>query len=60
MTDALTRLIAEAAVLAGGKHPCAILGHRWRFIGAAGRERNAPGCAASNLKHRRIGLWKTQ
>ena len=42
MTDALTRLIAEAAVLAGGKHPCAILGHRWRFIGCAPRETN--GC----------------
>lgn len=29
----LTILIAEAKVLAGGDHPCAILGHRWVFYG---------------------------
>ena len=28
MSD-LDRLIAEAKVLAGGTHPCAILGHKW-------------------------------
>ena len=27
------RLIAEASVLAGGDHPCAILGHVWVHIG---------------------------
>ncbi len=32
VTD-LTRLIAEASVLAGGQHPCAILGHQWTSIG---------------------------
>lgn len=34
-TTALDRLIAEAAVLAGGAHPCAILGHKWVFTGCA-------------------------
>ena len=29
----LDRLVAEAAVLAGGDHPCHILGHRWQFTG---------------------------
>jgi len=29
----LMRLIAEAEVLAGGKHKCAVLGHNWRFSG---------------------------
>ena len=32
MTD-LGRLIAEASVLAGGPHPCSILGHKWVFRG---------------------------
>ena len=31
----LDRLIAEASVLAGGDHPCAILGHKWVFSGGA-------------------------
>jgi hypothetical protein len=31
----LTRLVAEASVLAGGEHPCAILGHRWTSLGGA-------------------------
>jgi hypothetical protein len=35
----LSRLIAEASVLAGGQHPCAVLGHKWVFRGCAGRER---------------------
>lgn len=29
----LQRLIAEASVLAGNKHPCNILGHKWVFYG---------------------------
>ena len=29
----LSRLIAEAEVLAGGEHQCAVLGHRWKSIG---------------------------
>ena len=29
----LDRLIAEASVLAGGKHQCAVLGHVWTFVG---------------------------
>ena len=33
----LDRLIAEASALAGGDHPCNILGHRWRFSGGASR-----------------------
>ena len=39
MTQELDRLIAEACVLAGGAHPCHILGHAWTFYGG----RNA-GC----------------
>ena len=35
-TTYLDRLIAEASVLAGGMHPCDVLGHRWRFSGGAG------------------------
>lgn len=31
----LARLIAEASVLAGGDHPCHILGHKWAFRGGA-------------------------
>ena len=31
----IDRLIAEAAVLAGGEHPCRILGHKWKFIGGS-------------------------
>lgn len=31
----LSRLIAEASVLAGGDHPCHILGHKWKFYGGA-------------------------
>lgn len=33
MASDLTRLIAEASVLAGGAHPCAVLGHKWVSIG---------------------------
>ena len=32
-TTSLSRLIAEALVLAGGVHPCAVLGHKWVFHG---------------------------
>lgn len=31
----LGRLVAEATTLAGGPHPCHVLGHRWRFHGGA-------------------------
>lgn len=31
----ISRLIAEASVLAGGDHPCGVLGHRWVFSGGA-------------------------
>lgn len=31
----LERLAAEAVALAGGPHPCAMLGHQWRFGGGA-------------------------
>jgi len=33
MADVLTRLIAEASVLAGGAHPCDVLGHVWVHVG---------------------------
>lgn len=29
----LQRLIAEAQVLAGGRHPCDVLGHKWLHRG---------------------------
>lgn len=32
-TTLLDQLVAEAVVLAGGDHPCHILGHRWHFVG---------------------------
>lgn len=32
-TTSLDRLIAEAGVLAGGVHPCNVLGHKWKHIG---------------------------
>jgi hypothetical protein len=35
MQTSLTRLIAEAQVLAGGQHQCAELGHDW--LSAGGR-----------------------
>jgi hypothetical protein len=33
MSDPLARLLAEAAVLAGGQHQCAVLGHLWKSAG---------------------------
>jgi hypothetical protein len=46
--EIITRLIAEARVLAGGDHPCAILGHKWvhtggRWCGCEGSE--SRGCS---------------
>lgn len=35
MPSDLTRLVAEAVCLAGGDHPCSILGHKWVFAGGA-------------------------
>lgn len=35
MTLELERLAAEAVALAGGDHPCDLLGHVWRFAGGA-------------------------
>ena len=43
----LTRLIAEAAVLAGGDHPCAILGHKWIFTGGSPCDCPEGGCSRS-------------
>lgn len=47
MTHPLERLIAEAKVLAGGDHPCSILGHKWESDGGcnAGCSDNC-GCSA--------------
>jgi hypothetical protein len=47
MAGDLARLIAEASVLAGGKHPCAVLGHKWIFKGGmnCGCEDAARGCS---------------
>lgn len=50
MASDLTRLIAEATVLAGGEHQCAVLGHRWKSIGG----RACPfgeGCGHSQAVH---------
>lgn len=33
MIPELQRLAAEAVVLAGGDHECAVLGHDWKFVG---------------------------
>jgi len=42
-TSDLDRLLAEASVLAGGDHPCAVLGHKWKHVG--GRNCGCPGVA---------------
>lgn len=34
-TTELDRLIAQAGVLAGGDHPCTVLGHKWEHRGGA-------------------------
>ena len=44
-TDDLTRLIAEATVLAGGDHPCNILGHKWEFRGGMACDCKGGGCS---------------
>lgn len=41
----LDRLIAEASVLAGGDHPCAVLGHKWEFTGCANCGCDCGGCS---------------
>jgi hypothetical protein len=49
-TADLSRLIAEASVLAGGDHPCHVLGHKWEHRGG----KNAgcgPGCNCSVPVH---------
>lgn len=33
MTTDLEHLALEAVSIAGGSHPCAVLGHRWKFTG---------------------------
>lgn len=38
------RLIAEAQVLAGGNHQCAVLGHRWKSIGGRACPFHKNGC----------------
>lgn len=45
MTTEMDRLIAEATVLAGGEHPCAILGHKWFQIGGANCGCEDGGCS---------------
>lgn len=49
MASELTRLIAEASVLAGGAHPCAVLGHKWVSIGGRpcpyASDRREPNCS---------------
>lgn len=35
MSISLHRLAAEAVALAGGDHPCDLLGHKWVFTGGA-------------------------
>lgn len=44
MPAELQRLIAEASVLAGGEHPCAALGHKWKSIGGRACPFHANGC----------------
>jgi len=48
--QSLNRLLAEAVVLAGGEHQCAVLGHNWKSIGG----RACPfgeGCGNSQAVH---------
>lgn len=44
MPSPLTRLIAEAEVLAGGEHQCAVLGHKWKSIGGRACPFHEHGC----------------
>lgn len=41
----MDRLIAEAVVLAGGDHPCSILGHKWVHTGGANCGCEDGGCS---------------
>ena len=41
----LERLAAEAVVLAGGEHPCGVLGHKWVFVGGANCGCEDGGCS---------------
>jgi hypothetical protein len=43
--DTLRRLIAEASVLAGGAHPCMVLGHVWVHIGGRNCGCDGGGCS---------------
>lgn len=47
----LNRLVAEAEVLAGGKHQCAVLGHRWKSIGGRPCPFHEEGCGHSQGVH---------
>lgn len=44
----LLRLIAEATVLAGGKHVCEQLGHRWKSMGGRACPFHEDGCGEAN------------
>lgn len=47
----LAQLIAEAQVLAGCEHQCAVLGHRWKSIGGRHCPFHHDGCGASQAVH---------
>lgn len=49
--DSLKQLVAEAAVLAGGEHPCKTLGHKWKSIGGRACPFTEDGCGASQAVH---------
>lgn len=50
----LERLIAEASVLAGGDHPCSVLGHKWAFRG--GRNCGCEGDGPDGYWHGRCSV----
>lgn len=56
----LSRLIAEASVLAGGKHQCAELGHDWQSIGGRqcpyASDYMEPNCSQAVYECRACGL----
>lgn len=45
MASEIARLIAEAKVLAGGDHPCHVLGHKWEFYGGRNCGCEGGGCS---------------
>jgi hypothetical protein len=55
MISELDRLIAEASVLAGGKHPCNVLGHSWVFSGGANCGCENGGCS---IPAQRVGVFQ--